>query len=273
MIDTLGSKLQAIGLSVAEEFRCKHPHAKRSDGWSALRSFRPEVTERKRLFGELAALGYFPSELQGKNVLDFGCGLAPSAIALSPKVELTVALDASFAHCVSATECIQHLGLPNVAVFHGSLPSFPEFPVVPFSSGSFDLIVAYHGFWRRDLPRLLPSLAELLRRDGYAYLVYPHFWFADSGLTADELELRQLMETRVEDWAAVSVESAGELARRYGLSLAYRGQLQSLAMQESTGVVCVSSGIVPDRDGYARLFGDFSRRWSLRQEIMILQCR
>lgn len=269
----LKSNLRSIGIDPDLEFRRQHPGARRTDGWSALGVYQQGVTDRQRLFEELGSMGLIPEDLHSKTLLDFGCGLAPSAIAMAPRMQLTVGLDASFAHCVSAVECVEHLQLSNVAVLHGSLLPFPEFPTVPFRAAGFDMVISHHGFWRKDFARLLPDLSGLLKEHGYLYLVYPRFWFSTSGLNEDEVALRAYMEERVSNWSWVSLQSIEQLAEMCGLELAYHGSLHSLPAEQTTGIIFVSSGIVNDRAGFTELIGDFSRRWLISQEIMVLKRR
>ncbi len=273
ILTTLDEKLRSIGLSLEWDFRKRFPGAKRDDGWSALGKFQQEVDDRAQMFEELGNMLLIPPALSDKTLLDFGCGLAPSANALAPHMQLTVGLDASSAHCVSAAECVDYLQLKNVAVLNGSLLAFPEYETIPFKASSFDMVISHHGFWRKDIPRLLPDLAGLLKRQGYLYLIYPRFWFATCDLTDGEQELRDHMEQRASNWAWVSLESMQQLTETCGLSLAYHGSLLSLPMQQSTCIIFVSSGIIRNKAEFMELIGDFDRRWLISQEIMVLQRR
>lgn len=263
--------LRKRGIDPDLEFSRLHPHARRADGWSALDVYKDEVRQRKDFFDELGRLRMMPAQdEQHISMLDFGSGLASNCIALAECICLAVALDASYDHCVSAVECIRAEGLGNVGVFQGSLLPSPRHATIPLRARSFDMIVSYHGCWRRDIPLLLPDWCGLLKPGGCIYLVYPRFWFEDSSLTADEAELGSAVQHSC-GWPEVDLPLIRTLAGLAGTKEVYHGTLQSLAPVNATGIIYLSTGIVSSREEFASLIGDFDRRWRVRQRLMVLQ--
>lgn len=269
---TLAQLLQEHGIDPGIEFSHLNPRAHRADGWSALDVYRDEVRRRKRFFDELECLALLPSRNEhNTSLLDFGSGLASNCIALSGRIRLAVALDGSYDHCVSATECIRAEGLNNVAVFHGSLLPSPRYATIPLCARTFDMITVYHGCWRTDIPLLLPDWAGLLKPGGRIHLVYPRFWFEDSSLTDDEAELRSAMHERSYQGHGVDLPLVRTMAGLAGMKEIYHDTPQTLPPMEATGIIYLSTGIVGSREEFASLVGDFSRRWLVTQKLLVLQ--
>ncbi len=267
---TLAQLLQEHGIDPEIEFSRLYPLAHRADGWSASDVYRDEVRRRTRFLDELGRLSLLPSlNEHNTSVLDFGSGLASSCIALSDRVRLAVALDGSYDHCVSATECIGAENLDNVAVYHGSLLPSPRHVTIPMKARTFDMIVVYHGCWRTDIPLLLPDWAGLLKPGGRIYVVYPRFWFEDSSLTDDEAHLVGAMQERSCD--GVDLPLVRTMAGLAGMKEIYHDTPQTLSPMKATGIIYLSTGIVGSREEFASVVGDFDRRWIVRQKLLVLQ--
>lgn len=272
MNQQLAGKLATIGLPTTMEFRIEHPNAVREDGWSVKYMYQAEVEGRKKFFQELSERGLI-QDPSGKTMMDLGCGTATSAVALYSSLELAVAVDASFEHCVSAVECAELAKATNVAVFQGSLLACPNYRTLPFVRQSFDLVVSFNALGRKDMLLTIPDLAGLLRPGGELCFTYPKFWLTKEGLGPDEAELRQYMESRVDGWEMVSRNSIQNLAKVAGFDWIYQGELSSLPAIDATGIIFVSTGIVDDLQGFVDLVGDFSSRWQIHLETLILRRR
>lgn len=268
----LAQLLQEHGIDPKLEFSHLHPRARRADGWSAADVYADEVGQREELFEELGRLQLFPpQDEQDISLLDFGSGLASNCIALAERIRLAAALDGSYDHCVSATECIRAEGLENVAVFHGSLLPSPRYATIPLQARTFDMIVVHHGCWRTDIPLLLPDWAGLLKPGGCIYLIYPRFWFDDSSLNTDEAQLRSAMGEHSSHGPGVILPLIRTVAGLAGTKEIYHDTPGSLPPMEATGIIYLSTGIVGSREEFASLVGDFNRRWIVRQNLLVLQ--
>ena len=128
--------------AIADDYQATHGPHLRGAAWGVWQL--PE--------DELRILG----EVQGKDVLELGCGAAQWSIALSRLGARCVGLDASarqLAHARAAGA-----GFP---LLHASAEA------VPLPDASFDLIVSDHGAFSWADPRLVvPEAARLLRRGG-----------------------------------------------------------------------------------------------------------
>lgn len=132
--------------------------------WNRYRIIRPDedrVTFRNRT-------GFAPSDLDGRTVLDAGCGMGRYLrIAAESPARLLVGMDLSLA-VVAALEMTA--GLPQVSIVRGDLLR------LPFAPGSFDLIYSLGVLDHTPDPRAaFLGLARLLRPGGrIAIWVYPH---------------------------------------------------------------------------------------------------
>lgn len=270
MNEVLAQRLRHVGLNPLAEFSVANAGAARSDGWSARDVYAREVSSRRSFMSGLAADGLVPWPPGSGNMMDFGCGLAPGAIALSPEFDLCVAVDGSFEHCVSAVESVSLAGVTNVAVYQGSMMCCPEYGAIDFLPDTFDLILCHHGCHRKDLSRPIFDWARILRDGGRLVLVHPRFWFDQSAPAKDDATLANYMTERAADYL-VSRQSLNEIAHSAALRVKHWGGVVSLPPFDMTGIVFLSSGIVKDRDDYAELIGDFGRMWLLSQDVLVAQ--
>jgi SAM-dependent methyltransferase len=131
--------------------------------WNQFRIIRPEedcVTFRNRT-------GLSPADLDGKNVLDAGCGMGRYLrIAAESSAELIVGLDLSRA-VVAARELTGNL--PRVCLVRGDLLR------LPFDTESFDVIYSLGVLDHTPSPRAaFRALARLLKPGGWIVIwVYP----------------------------------------------------------------------------------------------------
>lgn len=267
----LDKKLEQIGLSIDLDFRRQHPHAVREDRWSALDSYKDEVKTRKKIFIELQKKGFLATDLSNHKILDFGAGIATTTMAIAQQVDLAVALEPTFDHCVSAVECIEHENIANIAILQGSVLSCSSFDTIPFSANSFDSILSYHGFWRKDFLKLLPDWSGLIKPGGYIYLIYPRFWLTDEGLNRDELELLRYLKNHSRNWHYTDAQFVSQMADICGLEISYQGKLDSVTNENMTGIIFVSTGIISNKQEFLDLVGDFSLRWECANELLVLR--
>lgn len=106
-----------------------------------------------------AELGVF-GDVEGKDVLELGCGAAQTSIALARRGARAVGLDLSEAQLAHARRLMEETGvhLPLVQTSGER---------VPFADASFDVVFADYGafFWA-DPERTVPEAARLLRPGG-----------------------------------------------------------------------------------------------------------
>ncbi len=105
---------------------------------------------------ELRALG----DVEGKDVLELGCGAAQWSIALARRGARPVGLDLSEAQLGHARRVMRETGI-RVPLVHASGEH------VPFADGSFDIVFADYGaFFFADPYRTVPESARVLRPGG-----------------------------------------------------------------------------------------------------------
>jgi SAM-dependent methyltransferase len=127
----------------------------------------PQITEQMRT-GDLAwGLWGIPEsdlnvlgDVDGKDVLELGCGAAQWSIALARRGARPVGLDLSDVQLAHAKRLREEMGV-HVPLVHASAEQ------VPFAEGSFDLVFADHGAFTFANPyRTIPESARVLRSGG-----------------------------------------------------------------------------------------------------------
>jgi SAM-dependent methyltransferase len=105
---------------------------------------------------ELDVLG----DVEGKDVLELGCGAAQWSIALARRGARPVGLDLSEAQLAHARRVMRETGI-TVPLVHASGEH------VPFADGTFDIVFADYGaFFFADPYRTVPESARVLRSGG-----------------------------------------------------------------------------------------------------------
>ena len=136
------------------EFWDKHSDEYQARHASQLNQFIPGWGVWQILESELRILG----EVEGKDILEFGCGAAQWSIALARRGARVVALDNSERQLENARRLRGELAFPLV---HASAEA------VPLESASFDVVFCDHGAMSfADPHRTVPEAARLLRPGG-----------------------------------------------------------------------------------------------------------
>jgi SAM-dependent methyltransferase len=105
-------------------------------------------------------VGMLPSELQGLDAIELGCGTGYVSAWLARRGARPVGIDNSEAQLATARQLQQEFGL-EFPLLHGNAEQ------VPFPDGSFDLAISEYGasIWC-DPYRWIPEAARLLRPQG-----------------------------------------------------------------------------------------------------------
>ena len=195
---------------------------------------------------ELRALG----EVEGKDVLEFGCGAAQWAIALARRGARVTGLDLSPKQLEHARRAVDEAGV-SVELVEGSAED------VPLPDESFDLVFCDHGAMNFTDPyRSVPEAARLLRTGG---------WFVFSHVTP-LLELcwdpqtDKISERLVVDYFGLHVIDDGETT---GFNLPYGEWVRLFRANGLTIEDLIEIQPAPDAETTYRDYAgkEWSRRW------------
>lgn len=142
------------------------------EGWMTWRCDREEWI-RKKLYAEDYHQGYvrlvehYQGTVEGKRILDLGCGMGGFSAAASIKQASAISLDPSVAHLEITKLRLQKHGCQKQALLRGIGES------LPFASAGFDTVCAFQVLEHvNDPERVLSELSRVLRPGGYAFVTY-----------------------------------------------------------------------------------------------------
>lgn len=137
----------------------------------------PTPLERARMEYETEATGrflrYFPElKLEGKNVLEIGCGYGGSAVRFAELgAKLVIGLEPFDKPCKQGVAFVAEKGTANVRFIVG----FGE--QIPVRSDFFDVITSYDVFEHvEDLEKVLGECLRVLKPQGTLYAIFPPFY-------------------------------------------------------------------------------------------------
>ena len=137
----------------------------------------PAPLERARMEYEIEAEGrllrYFPElNLQGKEVLELGCGYGGSAVRFAELgAKLVVGLEPFERPCREGQAFLAEKRVSNVKFVVGSGEQ------IPLRTDSFDVITSYDVFEHvEDLEKVLDECLRILRPGGTLYAIFPPFY-------------------------------------------------------------------------------------------------
>ncbi len=108
-------------------------------------------------------------DIQGKAVLDIGCGFGRYVFAASYSALLAVGLEAEQTYLEMSSILGLKEGVSSAHFVRGTGEK------LPFTGGTFDTIICIRSLWYMDAFIAVPEMARILRIGGRLYLVYNTF--------------------------------------------------------------------------------------------------
>jgi len=123
-----------------------------------------DPADNRALHIEFETLLQFIGNIEGKRVLDLGCGVGRNGLQLAKYSEEVVGYDISEVGVARANEFARKLGIPN---FHAELNNFSE-----VQEGTFDIVLCVNVLHHTPAPSLiLRSIRTTLRPGGQLILM------------------------------------------------------------------------------------------------------
>jgi SAM-dependent methyltransferase len=164
------------------------------------------LERRQRFLTRLASLGRYTFR-SDEDVLDVGCGLGGSTIALARCSRRVIGIEATYSpqHGVRA---LRTYGLTNAAIYrYGLINRHLPAPAFPVQQAAFDVVFSYRGIGRFDLWDGAPTLRQLLKPGGCIIVLYPHFWYPVAPLDPLETQLWHYGARSSAEWETYTLEA------------------------------------------------------------------
>ncbi|MFQ6013943.1 MAG: class I SAM-dependent methyltransferase [Anaerolineae bacterium] len=143
---------------------------------------------RRRFLARLESLGCY-TFVGDEDVLDVGCGLGGSTIALAERARRVIGIEAGYSP-QHGGRGLSTYGLTNAAIYHYGLVSrHLSAPAFPVGLEVFDVVFSYRGMGRFDLWDGAAIIRPLLKPGGRVIVLYPHFWYPLAPLDTIEARL------------------------------------------------------------------------------------
>lgn len=127
-------------------------------------------------------------DIQGKAVLDIGCGFGRYVFAASHSASLAVGLEAEQTYLEMSSVLGLKEGVSSAYFVRGTGEK------LPFTGGSFDTIICIRSLWYMDAFIAVPEIARILKIGGRLFLVYntfQRFFVEMKGTSQQSLRIRQ----------------------------------------------------------------------------------
>jgi SAM-dependent methyltransferase len=176
------------------------------------------LQRRRRFLARLESLGRYAFR-GDEDVLDVGCGLGGSTVALAQCARHVVGIEATYSPRHGA-RALRTYGLTNAAIYrYGLVSRHLPAPAFPVGQGAFDVVFSYRGMGRFDLWDGAPALRRLLKPGGCVVVLYPHFWYPVVPFDPLETQLWQYGARSSAEWETYTLEALRERWRTAGFSV------------------------------------------------------
>lgn len=201
------ASLDQVGLDYKESINSQYDVEKilHSNEWEEEQDFFKKNFEKYNL------------PLKGEKALIIGCDNGQTAYFLSQYFGQVFVFEQQIDKCLFVNQLMQKQNISNVFIYNGMPSGMQYYKTYKMHEQTFDFLISFNGIQFIDLEKNSGSFASLLKKDAYALLFCPYFWFVRTEL--EEIEKIILDFAKINDKSWLFNVDFSSIMEQEGLSV------------------------------------------------------